>query len=67
VVNEARLPEHDHERLEDILRHMQKIQRVIKASRQPDSMLDLAELKTLGTEYARIVARPATLAGRSQP
>ena len=64
--NEARLPKDDHERLEDIIRRMQKIQRAIKASRQPASMLELAELKSLGTEYARIVARLARLAGRSQ-
>jgi hypothetical protein len=66
VMNEARLPQDDHERLEDIIRRMQKIQRAIKASRQPASMLELAELKSLGTEYARIVERLEKLAGRSQ-
>jgi hypothetical protein len=62
----ASLPEDDHERLEAIIRRMQKIQRAIKASRQPASMLELAELKSLGAEYGRTVARLATLAGRSQ-
>ena len=62
----TRLPEDAHERLEEIIRRMQKIQRAIKASRQPASMLELAELKSLGTEYARTVAQLATPAGRSQ-
>jgi hypothetical protein len=38
---------------------MQKIQRAIKASKQPASMLELMELKQLGMEYARIVDRMA--------
>ena len=66
VMNEAWLPQDDNERLEDIIRRMQKIQRAVGASRQPASMLELAELKSLGTEYARTVARLARLAGRSQ-
>lgn len=65
-MNKARLPDDSHERLEEIIRRMQKIQQALKASRQPASMLELEELKSLGTEYARIVARLATLAGRSQ-
>jgi hypothetical protein len=63
-VIKTRLPEDDHERLEAIIRRMQKIQRAIKASRQPASMLELDELKSLGTEYASTVDRIATLAGR---
>jgi hypothetical protein len=66
VMIKTRLPEDAHERLEEIIRRMQKIQRAIKASRQPASMLELAELKSLGTEYARTVAQLATPAGRSQ-
>jgi hypothetical protein len=65
-MNKARLPDDDHERLEEIIRRMQKIQRALKASRQPASMLELEELKSLGAEYARTVARLATLARRSQ-
>ena len=64
MVIKTRLPEDDHERLEAIIQRMQKIQRAIKASRQPASMLELDELKSLGTEYARTVARISTLAGR---
>jgi hypothetical protein len=62
VVIKTRLPEDDHERLEVIIRRMQKIQRAIKASRQPPSMLELDELMSLGNEYARTVARLAILA-----
>jgi hypothetical protein len=62
----ARLPEDDHERLDAIIRRMQKIQRAIMASRQPASMLELDELKSLGNDYARTVARLAKLAERSQ-
>jgi len=65
-MNKARLPEDDHERLEEIIRRMRKIQRAIKASRQPASMLELETLKSLGRDYARTVARLATLAGRPQ-
>jgi hypothetical protein len=61
-VIKTRLPEDDHKRLEVIIRRMQKIQRAIKASRQPASMLELDELKSLGNEYARTVARLAALA-----
>ena len=43
------------ERLGKIIRRMKKIQKAIKASRQPPSMLELSELKELGNEYARIV------------
>jgi len=45
--------------LERIIRRMQKIQRAIKASRQPASMLELEELKDLGRQYARIIDRLA--------
>jgi len=54
-----RFPETDQQRLEDVIGRMQKIQRAIKASRQPASMLELMELKELGNEYARIVERLA--------
>ena len=43
------------ERLEQIIFRMQKIQKAIKASGQPPSMLELSELKELGNEYARMV------------
>jgi len=43
------------ERLEEIIRRMQKIQRSIQASRQPASRLELMELRELGREYARII------------
>ncbi len=43
------------ERLEEIIRRMQKIQRSIQASRQPASRLELKELRDLGLEYARII------------
>jgi len=43
------------ERLEEIIRRMQKIQRSIEASRQPASWLELMELRELGGEYARII------------
>jgi hypothetical protein len=43
------------ERLEEIIRRMQKIQRSIRASRQPASRLELMELRDLGGEYARII------------
>jgi hypothetical protein len=42
-------------RLEEIIGRMQKIQRAIKASRQPASRLELIELKSLGLEYSRII------------
>lgn len=45
--------------LERIIRRMQRIQRAIKASRQPASMLELEELKALGREYARLIDRMA--------
>ena len=43
------------ERLEEIIRRMQKIQRSIRASRQPASRLELMELRDLGVEYACII------------
>jgi hypothetical protein len=49
--------------LERIIARMQEIQRAIKASRQPASMLELEELKELGREYARIVDRLANDSG----
>jgi division protein CdvB (Snf7/Vps24/ESCRT-III family) len=48
-------------RLEAIIRRMQKIQRSIKASRQPVSRLELMELMDLGREYARIIEQLAAL------
>jgi phosphate uptake regulator len=47
------------ERLEAVIKRMQKLQRSIKASGQPASMRELAELKDLGREYARIIDRIA--------
>lgn len=49
----------DQQRLEAVIKRMQNIQRAIKASRQPPSMLELMELKDLGNEYARIIERLA--------
>ena len=43
------------ERLAAIIRRMQKIQRSIRASRQPASRLELMELRDLGVEYACII------------
>ena len=43
------------QRLEKIILRMQTIQKAIKASSQPPSMLELSELKELGNEYAQIV------------
>jgi hypothetical protein len=60
------LPEDDDARLEAIIRRMLKIQRAVKASRQPASMLELDELKSLGREYARTVARLESSAEQSQ-
>ena len=50
------------ERLEKIIRRMQKIQRSIRASRQPASRLELMELRDLGGEYARIIEQLTGLA-----
>ena len=50
------------ERLEEIIRRMQKIQRSIRASRQPASRLELMELRDLGGEYARIIEKLTGLA-----
>jgi len=50
----------DQERLEKIIKRMRKIQRAIKASGQPASMLELMELQDLGVEYARIIERLAS-------
>ena len=57
------LPADDQQRLEAVIKRMHKIQRAIKASRQPASMLELMELKDLGNEYARIVERLANDCG----
>ena len=46
-------------RLGKIIKRMRKIQRSIKASGQPASMLELTELKERGVEYARIIERLA--------
>ncbi len=51
--------------LERIIRRMQKIQRAMKAARQPASMLELEELKELGREYARVIERLANDPGDS--
>ena len=51
--------QNNQERLEKIIKRMRKIQRSIKASGQPASMLELMELKDLGLEYARIIERLA--------
>ena len=58
-MQQQQLPTDDQQRLADVITRMQKIQRAIKASRQPASMLELQELKDLGNEYARIVERLA--------
>jgi hypothetical protein len=49
------------DRLEQIIRRMQKIQRSIRASRQPASRLELMELRDLGGEYARIIEQLTNL------
>lgn len=51
--------ENGQERLEAVIKRMQKIQRSIKASGQPASMRELAELKDLGREYALIIEQIA--------
>lgn len=55
--------ETDVRELERIISRMQAIQRHIKASGQPASMLELEELKSLGRKYARIVERLANPSG----
>jgi hypothetical protein len=62
-MKQQQLPSDDQQRLESVIKRMQKIQRAIKASRQPASMLELMELKDLGNEYARIVERLANAGG----
>ena len=49
--------------LERIIQRMQKIQRAIKASHQPASMLELEELKSLGRDYARLIEHMANPPG----
>jgi hypothetical protein len=44
-------------RLDQILNRMQDIQRAIKSVAAPPSLLEIAELKELGLEYAEIVDR----------
>jgi hypothetical protein len=44
-------------RLDQILNRMQDIQRAIKSVGAPPSLLEIAELKELGLEYAEIVDR----------
>jgi len=51
------------DRLERIVGRMQHIQREIRASGQPPSMGELAELKELGVEYGRIVEQLANDTG----
>jgi hypothetical protein len=48
-------------RLEEIIRRMQKIQRTLKASREPASRLELMEIKEMGREYARIIEQLADI------
>jgi len=52
--------------LEEIIRRMQKIQRSIKASRQPVSRLELMRLEDLGREYARVIEQIADLSDEIQ-
>jgi division protein CdvB (Snf7/Vps24/ESCRT-III family) len=54
------------ERLEEIIRRMQKIQRSVRASRQPASRLELMELRDLGGEYARIIEQLTELPDAGQ-
>lgn len=49
--------------LERVIERMQQIQRAIKASRQPPSMLELEQLKQLGRDYARLIDRLANPPG----
>lgn len=51
--------------LERVIGRMQQIQRAIKASRQPPSMLELEELKQLGRDYARLIDRLANPPGHN--
>ncbi len=53
------------EQLEHVITRMQKIQRAIKSSAQPPSMLELQALKDLGREYARLVDSLANTPGGS--
>jgi hypothetical protein len=46
-----------------IIRRMQRIQRSIKASRQPASRRELMELEKLGREYACVVGQLANSPG----
>ncbi|MGB7932487.1 MAG: hypothetical protein WCH04_09730 [Gammaproteobacteria bacterium] len=54
------------ERLEEIIRRMQKIQRSIRASRQSASRLELMELRDLGGGYARIIEQLTELPDAGQ-
>jgi hypothetical protein len=58
--------EDSQDRLEEIIARMQKLQRSIKASGQPASMRELAELKDLGREYALIIEQIANSHGGSE-
>jgi hypothetical protein len=49
--------------LERVIARMQKIQRDIRASRQPASMFEIARLKDLGHEYAALTARLEVVVG----
>jgi hypothetical protein len=44
-------------RLDRIVKRMQDIQRVIKSSGSPPSLLEIGELKELGREYGDIIER----------
>lgn len=43
--------------LERVVSRMHKIQRAIRASREPASMFEIGRLKELGREYAELTAR----------
>ncbi len=66
-MNKERTKQDDNQkRLGKIIKRMRKIQRGIKASGQPASMRELAELKDLGREYARIIEQIANSPGGSE-
>ncbi len=54
-----------YEELERIISRMQQIQRAIKTSNQPASMLELEELKELGREYAQFIDQMTDTSNRS--
>jgi hypothetical protein len=52
--------------LEHVIARMQKIQRNIRASRQPASMFEIGRLKDLGREYAELTARLEAASGSAR-